>query len=80
MRAGGDDIRRMTAARAFGVKSMNGAIANRRQRIFHETGLIERVAVQRDRMSISSATVSAQSIAAAWRPSLHGFSGQLRLR
>ena len=48
MRAGGDDIRRMTAARAFGVKSMNGAIANRRQRIFHETGLIERVAVQRD--------------------------------
>ena len=38
----------MTAARAFGVKSMNGAIANRRQRIFHETGLIERVTVQRD--------------------------------
>ena len=33
--------------RAFGVESMNGAIANRRQRIFNETGLIERIAVQR---------------------------------
>ena len=48
MRAGGDDIRRMAAARAFGVKGMNGAIANCRQRIFNETGLIERIAVQRD--------------------------------
>ncbi len=46
MCAGGNDIRRMTAARAFGMEGMNGTIANRRQRIFHETGFIERVAVE----------------------------------
>lgn len=47
MCAGGDDIRRMAATCAFGMESMNGAIADRCQRILNKTGLIERVAVQR---------------------------------
>ena len=34
MRAGGDDIWRMPAAGPFGVKGVDGTIANRRQRIF----------------------------------------------
>lgn len=68
MCAGGDNIRRMAAACAFGMEGMNGAIANRRQRILNKPGLIERIAMQRHRMSISSATVSAQSIAAGVAP------------
>ena len=47
VRAGGDDIRRVAAARPFGVEGVDGAPANGGQRIFDKPGLVQRVAVQR---------------------------------
>ncbi|MNE51968.1 hypothetical protein D3C80_1466220 [compost metagenome] len=47
VRAGCDNIRRMAAARAFGMKRMDGATVNRGQRVLDKTRLVQRVAVQR---------------------------------
>ncbi len=47
VRAGGDDIRRMAAARPFGVEGVDGAPGDGGQRVFDKTGLVQRVAVQR---------------------------------
>ena len=44
---GGDDIRRMAAARPFGVEGMDSAPANGRQRVFDKPGLVQGIAVQR---------------------------------
>ena len=45
VRAGGDDIRRMAAARPFGVEGVDGAPGDGSQRVFDKTGLVQRVAV-----------------------------------
>ena len=66
--AGGDDVRRMAAAGPFGMEGVDGAPADGGEGVFHKTGFIQGVAVQGDWMSISSATVNAQSIAAGVAP------------
>ena len=47
VRAGGDDIRRVAAARPFGVEGVDCAPGDSRQRVFDKPGLVQRVAVQR---------------------------------
>ncbi|MNL53722.1 hypothetical protein D3C87_1769920 [compost metagenome] len=47
MRAGGNNIRRMAAARPFGMEGMNGSPANGCQRVFDKPAFIQRIAVQR---------------------------------
>ncbi len=52
----------------FGMEGVDGAPADGGEGVFHKTGFIQGVAVQGDWMSISSATVNAQSIAAGVAP------------
>ena len=47
VRTGGNNIRRVAATGPFRVEGMDGAPADGRQRVFDETGFVQRVAVQR---------------------------------
>ena len=66
--AGLDDVRRMTAAGAFGVVGVDGAALERGERGFDEAGFVQRVGVDRHLHVVSSATLRQQSIAAGVVP------------